>query len=934
MIGLPIAFAAPAVLAALVLLPVIWWLLRITPPRPRQETFPPTRLLLEIAPKEETPNKSPWWLTALRLLIAALVIIALAGPILRPAADAAPGSGPLLVVLDNGWASASKWKAMVDTAKRLIARAGDEDRPVTLVATAEDEKQQLEPANAAVALKHLEALTPRPWPSARAMLAPELGTVAGQASYGGAAWLTDGLGGPDADRFVEFLNNTIRAPVVAYDDSQAGVTGVKPPLTDLDAMRVPVIRRDAAHPAAGLVRASDLQGRVIGEASYNFAAGATSTEAALTLPVELRNDIVRVEIAGEHSAGAVQLLDERFRRRLIGLLSGESSDISQPLLSPLYYITRAVQPFADVREPLDASLATAIPQLINAGVSALVLADIGTMTPDIEEALSKWVEGGGTLIRFAGPRLAAAEETLTPVTLRHGDRTLGGSLSWETPQSLASFSADGPFAGLKVPTDIVVTRQVLAEPDGDLGQRTWAALADGTPLITGRAMGKGLLVLFHVTANTTWSNLPLSGSFVEMLRRVVAFSTAPARAKADAAASTAPALLPPYRLIDGYGRFAPPGTEAPPLPADAADAAATHEHPPGLFGAEDGFRAVNLLTSDSQLLPTDLTKLNNATRLAYPSEAPTAVGPYLLGAALALLLLDALAVLWLAGALQPRRVATAAVLIAAGGLWLAISSQSLRADEAADRFAMDAEGETHLAYVLTGNASVDEISRAGLDGLSRVLAERTALEPGKPIGVDPARDELAFFPLLYWPIDPDGEMPSAATMARVDAYMKQGGSVLFDTRDELDRSTGVTGFTGTTAGERLQAMLANLDIPPLEPVPADHVLTKAFYLLNDFPGRYAGGALWVEASSPDEGPSNRPARAGDGVTTILITENDFASAWAVDDNGAYLFPTVPSDPLQRERAYRTGINIVMYTLTGNYKADQVHVPALLERLGQ
>jgi hypothetical protein len=177
-------------------------------------------------------------------------------------------------------------------------------------------------------------------------------------------------------------------------------------------------------------------------------------------------------------------------------------------------------------------------------------------------------------------------------------------------------------------------------------------------------------------------------------------------------------------------------------------------------------------------------------------------------------------------------------------------------------------------------------------------------------------------------------MPSAGTMARIDAYMKQGGSVLFDTRDELDRSTGVTGFSGTTAGERLQAMLANLDIPPLEPVPADHVLTKAFYLLNDFPGRYAGGSLWVEASAPDEQQSNRPARAGDGVTTILITSNDFASAWAIDASGTYLFPTVPSDPLQRERSYRTGINIVMYTLTGNYKADQVHVPALLERLGQ
>ena len=75
-------------------------------------------------------------------------------------------------------------------------------------------------------------------------------------------------------------------------------------------------------------------------------------------------------------------------------------------------------------------------------------------------------------------------------------------------------------------------------------------------------------------------------------------------------------------------------------------------------------------------------------------------------------------------------------------------------------------------------------------------------------------------------------------------------------------------------------------------------------------------------------------RTGDGVSPIIITSNDFASAWAMDDNGNFLYSTVPADNLQREHAFRTGINIVMYMLTGNYKSDQVHIPALLERLGQ
>jgi hypothetical protein len=112
------------------------------------------------------------------------------------------------------------------------------------------------------------------------------------------------------------------------------------------------------------------------------------------------------------------------------------------------------------------------------------------------------------------------------------------------------------------------------------------------------------------------------------------------------------------------------------------------------------------------------------------------------------------------------------------------------------------------------------------------------------------------------------------------------------------------------------------------------VLTKTFYILEGFPGRYAGGQTWVEALPPPNTEDRRPARAGDGVSPLVITGNDLASAWAVGRRGEALFPVQGSDPRQREYAYRGGVNLVMYALTGNYKADQVHVPALLERLGQ
>ena len=159
--------------------------------------------------------------------------------------------------------------------------------------------------------------------------------------------------------------------------------------------------------------------------------------------------------------------------------------------------------------------------------------------------------------------------------------------------------------------------------------------------------------------------------------------------------------------------------------------------------------------------------------------------------------------------------------------------------------------------------------------------------------------------------------------------------MLFDTRDAVMAHPGPGGESRSPGMLALREILSALDIPELEPVPRDHVLTKTFFLLKDFPGRYTSGQLWVEAlPAASEDEPERPARAGDGVSSIIITSNDMAGAWATRQDGQAMLPMVPGEARQREYAFRAGVNIVMYTLTGNYKADQVHAPALIERLGQ
>jgi hypothetical protein len=939
MMGLPLGFAEPLVLLGLVSLPVLWWLLRLVPPRPRRIDFPPTRLLFEIAPKEETPSRTPWWLTLLRLTLAALLIIAAAGPLWNPPIATSASSRPLALLIDDGWSAAASWDLRLRTIEDMITRAESDGRGVALIPLSETNRDISIELPAAARIR-LRQIAPKPHSVDRAEALPAIKRFLANTSGVELIWVSDGVDTGHGSEFVDGLAGAAEASGMTI------VNGGLPAVRALTAadnaagrLTVKVLRPSPAGDNAGFVRALDLKGLALGDAKFQFSGSATETEAQFELPVEIRNDIARLEIVSERSAGAVQLLDKRWRRRAIGIMSGSTSDTAQPLLASTFYLSRALGPFADVRLADKGSPAEAVSQFVEQRVPMMIIADVGNIAGEARDRLVQWVEAGGVLLRFAGPRLAAGNDDLVPVKLRRGGRILGGSLSWDQPQPLASFSRESPFGNLPLTGEVTVTRQVLADPETGLAERTWAALADGTPLVTAARRGKGLIVLFHVTADTRWSNLPLSGTFVEMLKRIVGLA---GTLENEAATGTEASreVVPPTRVLDGFGAFRPPPATARPVPANYAGRARA-DNPPGFYGPPEGLLAVNTLAATDRLASLDFAKLNPRFEQYRLSEPVDLRGPLFFGA-LALLLIDALVVFWLAGGLArllPRRgLAVLAAALCAGALAMTGLAERALADPASDEFALKATIETHLAYVITADAEVDAVSKAGLQGLTLFLAQHTALEAGEPVGVDIARDELAFFPLIYWPIAPNAPKPTAQALARVDAYMKQGGTVLFDTRDAVMAPPGPGGETRTPGMVALRSILSSLDIPELEPIRRDHVLAKTFYLLRDFPGRFNNGQLWVEAlpsdRDQDDDDSKRPARAGDGVSSIIITSNDLAGAWAQRPDGQPMLPLAPGEPRQRQLAYRAGVNIMMYALTGNYKADQVHVPALLERLGQ
>ena len=519
-----IGFMQPWVLTALLALPIIWWLLRFTPPSPQVVVFPPTRLLKDLESTEQTPAHSPWWLTALRMLLAALIIFALARPVLNPDRESFAGEGPLLLVVDNGWASAAHWAERREAIEAAIDRAGRGGRTIVLAPTAPGQPVS-DPISADEARERIAGLTPEPYAPDRKALAATLERDHGAKTGYSVVFLSDGLDygeGPEFAATLKKLAGTTGSIAVLRPSKDDAALALGQASGDGGELAARVLAGSGG-PRVGKVKALTGRGEPLGEAEFSIPGGKTETKTNFDLPLEIRNQVTRIEIAGERSAGAVFLLDARSQWHRVGIVSGESREAAQPLLSPLYYVQRALSPYAGVVTPNEPNVTTAVHELIDQQkVSTIVLADIGKLVAGTQEELENWVKSGGVLIRFAGPRLEQGGDELLPVALRRGGRSLGGSLSWSTPQPLAPFDEKSPFRGLSVPEDVKVNRQVLADPTQAMDAEVWAALADGTPLVTAAKQGDGFIVLFHVTANSDWSNLPLSGLFVEMLRRVVA----------------------------------------------------------------------------------------------------------------------------------------------------------------------------------------------------------------------------------------------------------------------------------------------------------------------------------------------------------------------------------------------------------------------------
>ncbi len=910
----PFLFMAPLTLLALIALPVIWFILRATPPSPKSAQLPSLRLLEDVEAKEETPSRTPWWILLLRLGAAALAIIGLALPIYAPGAQQGETpDGPVLVIVDDGWTSAQRWGELRSAAlSALDGEARDTPAHVLLTAPRGLDGDPAERLNRAEFEARIRSLQPQPWAIDRVDALERLNESGVQP--GRILWLTDGLDPETAAPFARALMQ--KAPLSIYAIPARGPLALTRLSADARGVSLTATRAETASTSDHFLSALTLDGAALATTKLNFEAGQSAATATFSLPPAALSQIARFQVTGSATAGTVWLWDSADRSRRVGVVSGDST--AQPLLSDIHYVRKALEPFATIS---DGDLL----DLIDENPDAIILTDIGQIDRQSREAVTTWIEQGGALIRFAGPRMAgpqidAATDDLVPAPLRRSSRAIGGTLTWEEPQPLGDFPESSPFAGLIPPDDIRVRQQVLARPGPELARRTWARLADGSPLVTADRRGEGTLILFHVTAGPDWSDLPYAGVFVDMLRRSIA-------AGRGEAISDEEGLYSPSLTLNGAGRLTQPSAGATPLRAsDFGSVTLSEEHPPGLYQGPAGTRALNVA---AEYTATAVSNWPAGARLLGETEARTMrLGGLLLAAAIGLLCLDLIVALALAGRLPSfGRSATAAAVMILGGL-LVLPSDSF-AQTSFNRFAdedLDKETaaalEMRLAYIETGDPRTDRATKAGLEGLSLVLFRRSSVEPAAPHAIDPETDALDVYPVIFLALPDAPEPLSETAIARLNAYMRNGGSLFIDTRRGGEIGSG-------NSFEDLNTVLAGLDTPALAPVPQDHVLTRSYYLLQAFQGRYSNRNLWIETT----GAADKTERRGDGVSRLFIGDADYMAAWAVDERGRPIY-SVDGGDTQRELSIRFGVNLIIYILTGNYKEDQVHVPALLERLGE
>ncbi|MEC8100338.1 MAG: DUF4159 domain-containing protein, partial [Pseudomonadota bacterium] len=614
----------------------------------------------------------------------------------------------------------------------------------------------------------------------------------------------------------------------------------------------------------------------------------------LSFPIEIFNQIKNIKIVEQNHAGAKYYFDDFSKKKNIAILNDNQFYKESPLLSPIYYLKKSLDAKHNIKiEKID--------NIINQNYSTIIIPETVEIPKEFDKKLIDWLTGGGTLIRFSGDKLVEKESSFLPHQNTLGRlRNIEGQLTINNKLFISEFKKDSIFFGLQVPQDIAIKKQLIFNTNPKQ-VKVLAKLNDNTPLVSIKKIGEGEIILFHIGANNDWSNLPMSSLFSDMINRVLLLS------KNYNYSNYTDLNL--NKEIDGFGNLVPPKKI---VNIDSFDKLKTAkpslDTPPGQYENNQISVVLNLSTNinNHQIKITDTKVLSG-----YSFKSTRDLSSTILKIILIMFILDILLTTMIKNNINFSKIFTNRnnLLIYFLFFLTFIKSDFISANE------------TYLAYVEIENTQINNISKNGLEKIRSLLITRTSVNPQKVIGIDIKTDYIYKYPFIYWPLTKNLLSIKKQEINKIKNYLNNGGIIFFDIIGFSRKSLNLKEKKFQGISDFLNEIGAN----ELSIIPKEHTLTKSFYLLNKFPGKWDNRILFVETNN---------LQYKDGVSSIILGFNDWAKAWAVDNNNLPLFPVVPGGERQRELSYRFGINIAMYALTGNYKSDQIHSKSILKRLNK
>ena len=893
-----INFGNTFALIGLLSLPIIFFIVKLYPPTPREKKYSSFFLLKDILKTNNTKSKFPLWLLILRLLLCLLIIIFFSDPYLKKTSTTENYKN-YVIIADNGWSITSNYQNYKNIIKDISIEAENHNKELHIYFSS------LEKITKPNIFKHhnevMEFIS-RNAPLAQQTFRKNLNKILEQNNYFKSSKVFYIFSNFDSGSLLA-QNKTLS--LIKENNSLIEIINPIKKITFIKELNIKKEKLELKIQRKGYYANNDFTLKIFGDNSdvlfekkYTFKSNLNEYKLLETFPLEVINQFFKIKILNESHAGATFYLDDYGKRVAIGLVAEDEISSEKPLLSPIYYIKKSLDQNHSIH-------IASIKKILEEKKSIIFLPSNNKVSKTDKKRLKNWVNKGGVLVRFSDKNIINQKNLyLDEKNYFPSLRRIAKDFSIQEKLSITPFKKNKLLSSLEIPNDLVFEKQLIIDNHkSDIV--VLASLEDQSPLITMKYVGSGKVILFHVTSNNEWSNLPLSSLFKDIISKLL---LVPLEQKIEYSEE----MSMKFR-INSYGELASPIKTYYYKNSDfLKENYPSFRNPAGIYENENLSIALNL----SGNFNTESFFSNIDEKFLIKSNYEKSVFQlknYILVLIFITFFLDMLINILLKNNVLLIKFFKN-IRISTFLLVFLIILPIHRKIDASENY-----NNLFLAYVKTDNKLFNQIAFSGLNNLKSYLIKRTSISPKGVKEIDIINDKILYFPLIYWKVADNINNLEEKTVKKIRNYLNTGGIILFD----IIESSRSGSSTNEYALEKIKALFSDLGIEKLEQISKDHTIARSYYLLKNFPGRFDNRNLLIDTDNLD---------SKDGVSSVIVGSNDWTGAWAVDNNNYPLYQVVPGGDRQREISFRFGINLMMYALTGNYKSDQVHNKSILERL--